>query len=133
MNPFYLDVAKRAEKVCEYCRAPEIASNFTFEVEHIVPRSQKGKTELENLALACRACNVFKSDYLTGIDENGFETKRLFNPRKDIWQEHFLINLNTFEIEGLSEIGRGTINRLRLNSFLQIQARKQWNRLELFP
>ena len=133
MNPFYLDVAKRAEKNCEYCRAPEMASNFTFEVEHIIPRSHKGKTKLENLALACRSCNIFKSDYLTGIDENGFETERLFNPRHDIWQEHFLINLHTMKLKGLTEIGRGTINRLRMNSLLQLQARKQWYRLGIFP
>ena len=61
MNRFYLQVAERAEKLCEYCRAPEFASNFPFEVEHIIPRSQNGKTELENLALACRSCNILRA------------------------------------------------------------------------
>jgi len=133
MNRFYLKVAKRAGKICEYCRAPEIASNFLFEVEHIIPRSRKGKTEFENLALACRSCNIFKSDYLNGIDETGAETARLFHPRRDVWHEHFRSNSETLEIEGLTEIGRGTVNRLRLNNPLQIRARKQWYRLELFP
>lgn len=133
MNRFYLQVAERAEKLCEYCRAPEFASNFPFEVEHIIPRSQKGKTKLENLALACRSCNIFKSDHLNGVDEKGFETVRLFNPRTDIWHEHFYVNLENFMVLGLSEIGKGTINRLRLNNRLQIRARKQWQRLGLFP
>ncbi|MBA4186288.1 MAG: HNH endonuclease [Acidobacteria bacterium] len=133
MNRFYLKVARRAGKICEYCRAPEIASNFLFEVEHIIPRSREGKTELGNLALACRSCNIFKSDYLNGIDEKGAEIARLFSPRRDVWHEHFRSNSETFEIEGLTEIGYGTINRLRLNSPLQIQARRQWHRLELFP
>lgn len=133
MNRFYLKIAKRAGKICEYCRAPEIASNFLFEVEHIVPRSRKGKTESNNLALACRSCNIFKSDHLDGIDENGAEIARLFHPRLDDWHEHFRSNEETFETEGLTEIGRGTINRLRLNNPLQIQARRQWHRLELFP
>lgn len=133
MNPFYSQVARRAQKLCEYCRAPEIAFNFTFEVEHIVPLSQNGKTKSENLALACRACNIYKSDFLNGLDENGAETERLFNPRKDAWEENFFVDLENFTILGLSEIGKGTINRLRLNNPLQIQARKQWFRMELFP
>lgn len=133
MNRFYLKVARRAGKICEYCRAPEIAANFPFEVEHIVPRSRAGKTAFENLALACRSCNIFKSDHLNGIDESGAENVRLFNPRRDVWNEHFRSRSETFEIEGLTEIGRGTINRLRFNNPLQIQARRQWRRLGLFP
>ncbi len=133
MNRFYLRVARRAEKLCEYCRAPEIAFNFLFEVEHIIPISQNGKSELENLALACRSCNIYKSDFLNGLGDDGLETERLFNPRKDIWREHFFVDLDDYTIVGVTKIGKGTINRLRLNSRLQIQAREQWNRLELFP
>lgn len=133
MNRFYLRIARRAEKLCEYCRAPEFASNFTFEVEHIIPHSHGGETTLENLALACRSCNIFKSDHLTGIDENNSPTERLFNPRTDMWHEHFWVDLENFTILGLTEIGRGTINRLRLNNPLQIRAGRQWYRMELFP
>lgn len=133
MNRFYLRVAGRAGKVCEYCHAPELPSNFTFEVEHIIPVDLEGKTELENLALACRSCNIYKGNYLNGINENGLETERLFNPRSDIWQEYFYVDLDDFIIIGLNEIGKGTINRLRLNNSLQILARKQWHRLDIFP
>ena len=38
MNPYYLEVALRANERCEYCKAPETVSNFLFEVEHIIPR-----------------------------------------------------------------------------------------------
>ena len=133
MNRFYLKVSKRAGKICEYCLAPELALNFLFEVEHTIPRVLGGKTELENSALACRSCNIFKSDHLSGINESGLNTERLYNPRKDDWTEHFYIDLENFMILGLSEIGKGTINRLRLNNSLQIQAGKQWYRMELFP
>ena len=133
MNRFYLKVAARAGKICEYCRAPEIASNFPFEVEHIIPRSHSGKTKLENFALACRSCNIFKSNYLNGVDDKGMEARALFHPRQDIWERHFRVNFKTLEIEGLTEIGRGTVNRLRFNNPLQIKARQQWQRLELFP
>lgn len=89
MNRFYLLVAMRAGRICEYCHTPESFSNFAFEVEHIVSPLFGGTTDLENLALACRSCNVFKSKFLTGINELGEDTGRLFDPRKDEWAEHF--------------------------------------------
>jgi 5-methylcytosine-specific restriction endonuclease McrA len=58
MNPYYLEVALRANERCEYCKAPETVSNFLFEVEHIIPRFHNGTDDLENLALACRSCKV---------------------------------------------------------------------------
>ncbi len=39
MNPLYPFVAERAERRCEYCRAPEEVFNFAFEVEHLLPQS----------------------------------------------------------------------------------------------
>jgi hypothetical protein len=83
--------------------------------------------------LSCRSCNVFKSNFLFGIDENGFESERLFNPREDIWVEHFKVDLKTFEIIGTTKIGFGTINRLKINSKIQLSARNQWYKLDLFP
>ncbi len=66
MNARYPFVARRARHRCEYCHAPESLFNFPFEVEHVVPRSHDGGDDEANLALACRACNVAKSDHLTG-------------------------------------------------------------------
>lgn len=130
MNRFYLLVSVRAGRECEYCHAPERFSNFAFEVEHIVPLFAGGANKLENLAFSCRSCNVFKSNFLTGINEFGEEMHRLFDPRKDEWLEHFAFNSETLEIEGLSEIGRGTIRRLRINSEMQRQVRKLWQLTE---
>lgn len=127
MNRFYWLVAIRAGRICEYCRAPEHFSNFAYEVEHIVPPLFGGQNEMENLALACRSCNVYKSKFLTGIDEDGLETDRLFNPRVDNWHDHFNLNSETQEIEALSEIGNGTVARLRMNSKMQIEARLNWH------
>ncbi|MGD9561477.1 MAG: HNH endonuclease [Pyrinomonadaceae bacterium] len=126
MNRFHLPVSLRAEKRCEYCHAPERFSNFAFEVEHILPPLSGGTTHLDNLALACRSCNVFKSRFVTGVDANGDEAGRLFNPRTDVWDEHFQIDPKTFAIKGLSDIGRGTIIRLRINSEMQVNARRLW-------
>ncbi|MBC7854323.1 MAG: HNH endonuclease [Pirellulaceae bacterium] len=65
MNAAYAAVARRAEHRCEYCHAPEVVFNFPLEVEHIVPPQRGGSGELDNLALACRACNLFKSDKIS--------------------------------------------------------------------
>jgi len=132
MNPAYAAVARRAEHRCEYCHAPEVVFNFPLEVEHIVPPQRGGSEGLNNLALACRACNLYKSDVLTAIDPVKAVTVRLFDPRSDKRLEHFTAS-NSGEIIGLTESGRATIKRLRFNTPLQVTARKAWMRLALFP
>src|SRR5215831_3867579 len=69
MNQHYPLVSERAGHRCEYCHAPEVIFNFPFEVEHIVPIVQNGADDVTNLALACRCCNLWKADHLTGVDE----------------------------------------------------------------
>lgn len=132
MNPFYSIVAERAGHRCEYCRAPDWVFNFPFEVDHFIPLSIGGSREPENLVLACRACNAYKAFHQLGLIER-VEVERLFNPRRDVWEDHYRFNSETFEIEDLTEIGRGTVNRLRMNSSVQIQARQLWVRFGIFP
>ncbi|MBS1796939.1 MAG: HNH endonuclease [Acidobacteria bacterium] len=131
MNPHYSIVAERAEHLCEYCRAPEAVCNFPFEVDHFIPLSQNGSNETENLVLACRSCNAFKAFHEIGLSEES-TAARLFNPRRDTWTEHFHFNPETFEIEGLTAIGWGTINRLKVNSPSQRQARMIWFRAGIY-
>ena len=69
MNAQYPAIAERAAYRCEYGHAPEIVFNFPFEVEHVLPQARGGADTLDNLALACHACNLFKSDFETGPDE----------------------------------------------------------------
>ena len=132
MNPYYSIVAECARHLCEYCRAPERVSNFPFEVDHFVPLSAGGAKEPENLVLACRSCNAYKAFHQIGLLETT-DASRLFNPRLDIWEEHFRFNAETFEIDGLTEIGRGTANRLQMNNPAQIRARTLWFRFEIYP
>jgi len=133
VNPQYALVALRAGHRCEYCRAPEAVFNFRFEVEHPIPTSRQGADDTSNLALACRSCNVFKSNYLTGPDESLATEVRLFHPRQDRWEDHFQVDRDTGEIRGLTPIGRATVERLRMNSSGQTAARRLWARLGLFP
>lgn len=133
MNPRYPVVARRAAHRCEYCHAPEAVFNFPFEVEHIRPRAAGGADEEGNLALACRSCNIYKADHLSGFDELTRGEVRLFHPQLDVWTEHFAAEAGTGEIRGLTEIGRATVARLRMNRPAQLAARLQWARLGLFP
>ena len=132
MNPRYPSVASRANHRCEYCGAPEAIFNFPFEVEHIIPKSQGGSDEGSNLALACRTCNIYKSSWLTAIDPVTQTEVPLFNPRRDAWQENFLLDYETGAIRGLSPRGRASVERLRMNRPVQLAARMSWIELGLF-
>ena len=78
MNPHYVLVAARSGHGCEYCHAPEAVFNFPFEVEHITPLLRCGEQSDDNRALACRSCNLFKSDVFDVVDRSSRLTTRLF-------------------------------------------------------
>ena len=132
MNQHYPLVSERAGHRCEYCRAPEVIFNFPFEVEHIIPIAQNGADDVTNLALACRCCNLWKADHLTGVDEPAQGAVRLYDPRRDVWDEHFSLDASTATIQGLTATGRATVNLLKMNGTPQVMARRQWLRLGLY-
>lgn len=133
MNPRYALVAERARHRCEYCCAPEAIFNFPFEVEHIEPTSRGGADSEPNWALCCRACNLFKTNRVAGIDPETGETVPLFHPRREAWAQHFTVAERTGSLIGLTPAGRATVGQLRLNSPTQRAARAQWMRLKIFP
>jgi hypothetical protein len=133
VNPRYPTIAERAAYRCEYCHAPESVFNFPFEVEHIQPQTHGGSDDLGNLALACHAYNLFKSDFEIGHDEKKQAEVALFHPRRDAWELHFAVDVERAEIIGRTPIGRATIERLRMNRPRQINARRRWIQLGLFP
>ncbi len=133
MNPLYPQVARRARRRCEYCHAPEVIFNFLFEVDHILPISSQGSDDDSNLALACRSCNLHKSEHTSGIDELTQTVVPLFNPRLARWEEHFAVDTEDGEIRGVTPVGRATVARLEMNSPAQVVARALWIRLRIFP
>lgn len=82
------EVIKRAKDFCEYCRSNSKFSDSPFDLDHILPESKGGKSEPDNLALACHGCNLFKSNRTEFFDVATDKTVRLFNPRIDVWNEH---------------------------------------------
>ena len=126
-------VRERAKFLCEYCHSPEWSSADLFTLEHLLPQSKGGSDELNNLALACRRCNERRYNFTTGIDsETKLETP-IFQPRQQVWAEHFIWTADGVKIVSLSPIGRATNNRLDLNDefhndgFIQ-RARNFWIR-----
>ncbi len=98
-------VRNRAAHRCEYCRIPQDALLWAkFHIEHIRARQHGGTDDPENLALACRRCNLCKGPNLSSIDPETEVLARLFNPRTDSWSEHFA--LVGHRIIGLTNIGR---------------------------
>lgn len=133
MNPRYAQVAQRAFHRCEYCQAPEAVFNFPFEVEHIVPPGRGGAADDFNLALSCRACNLYKSTHIEAVDPRTQASVQLFHPRRQRWEEHFAVEGGSGALLGLTPSGRATVERLQMNRPVQLAARKQWMRLKLYP
>ena len=77
------EVWQRAGSLCEYCRMPQQYDLLTFQVDHIIARKHHGADELENLALACFACNNHKGPNIAGMDTETNEVVRLFHPRQN--------------------------------------------------
>ncbi|NJM49050.1 MAG: HNH endonuclease [Alkalinema sp. RU_4_3] len=133
MHSKYTIVATRANRACEYCDAPETISNVAFEVDHTTPISKGGSDDFDNLALACRICNLRKSDHTDALDPLTQTVVPLFNPRQHNWSEHFGKSLQSpYQIIGKTPIGRATVLRLDLNSSLQLRAREFWVALGIF-
>jgi hypothetical protein len=110
-----LKVAQRAKFCCEYCLSQEKYSPDYFSVEHIIPRAKKGSDALDNLALSCLTCNGHKYTHVEAIDTVSGILTPLFNPRMDIWEQHFCWSDDLSILTGITPTGRATIERLRLN------------------
>lgn len=108
-------VEDRAGGLCEYCQLPHELSAQPFSIEHIIPKSKEGTNELDNLALACQACNNAKYNKTGAVDPISQQTVPLYNPRLDDWNEHFAWSEDFSEIVGLTAKGRATVKTLKMN------------------
>lgn len=106
---------ERARGCCEYCRSQARFSMQSFSVEHIEPRSQGGRTALDNLALACQGCNNYKYAKTEGRDPVSGKIVPLYHPRRQQWHDRFTWNDDFTLIVGLTPTGRATVEALRLN------------------
>lgn len=94
-----------------------------MQIDHIDP---DGGDALSNLCLACWNCNNYKRNVTTALDPETSEEVSLFNPRSDIWGEHFEWVERGIWIRGRTSTGRATIIRLKMNRPLLVTARQRW-------
>jgi len=85
---------------------------------------------MSNLALSCIS---YKGVFETGHDAETETEVALFNPRQNVWDEHFAFASDSGEIVGRTPAGRATIQCLRINSELQISARLLWVSIDYYP
>jgi Zn finger protein HypA/HybF involved in hydrogenase expression len=126
-------VRTRARFRCEYCHASEQITGQRCQIDHIIPRARGGKTEPDNLCLACPACNSFKLDRIEAGDPETAESVSLFHPRTQNWHDHFAWSADGTRILGLTPSGRATIFALKMNRLLVVEARSSWTEIRQHP
>ncbi len=92
-------------------------------MDHVVPLAHDGPTTLENLALACVACSLYKGASLEALDPQTGELVPLFHPRNQSWDEHF--HWEAERVTGLSASGRATVEALRMNRPIMLAIRAE--------
>lgn len=126
-------VCQAASDRCGYCRSPQSLVMGTLEIEHIIPRSRGGTDDESNLWLSCGLCNRSKGAQTAGIDPVSGEMVALFNPRTQIWTEHFRWSADGTQIIGQTPIGRATVEALHLNNEIAVEVRRNWVRANWHP
>lgn len=119
-------VAARAHYCCSYCLTQEEVVGMQFTVDHIIAESLGGQTVAENLCLACWDCNLIKNNRIAALDPDTGTMVALFHPNQQKWLDHFAWVEQGAILVGTTSIGRATIEALRLNRLLLVQARKRW-------
>jgi hypothetical protein len=95
-------------------------------IDHITPKSLGGSDDRTNLAASCYRCNEFKGARIQGIDSATDELTMFFNPRKQLWIEHFAWGNGATQVIGVTAIGRVTVGALRINNEYIVATRGIW-------
>ncbi len=115
-------VSERAVGRCEYCLVHEADVLLPHQPDHIIAEQHGGETSAENLALACIHCNRRKGPNIASLDPISGQLTPLFNPRTQIWGEHFA--LEGAYLIALTPCGRVTVRLLELNHADRPRARR---------
>lgn len=124
-------ITARAGGCCEYCQMHQSLQGATFHIEHVIPRVRGGVSDSSNLALACPSCNLHKADRVSSQTNASTVAVVFFNPRSDVWAEHF--EWDDYTLIGKTEVGRVTIQALDLNQERRIKIRQAEQLFGLFP
>lgn len=117
------EVAVRAGHRCEYCRLAQTGQEAIFHIDHVQPLAAGGETVLANLALACVSCSLRKGARLKATDPITKRFVPLFQPRSQLWTEHFAWKGN--RVTGITPTGRATVELLKMNRALIVAIRAE--------
>lgn len=95
-------------------------------MEHLIPLAAGGTDDEDNLWLACARCNRFKGAQVEARDAVTGEVHPLFDPRRQRWDEHFRWAFNGERVEGITPLGRATVEALRMNHEHTVAIRRNW-------
>ena len=105
-------VRQRAGNRCEYCGLhQDDLPLIAIHVDNVISRHHCGGDDADNLCECCHWCNFNKGPNLATVVEG--QLVPLFNPRNQIWREHF--HFDADRVVGLTPIGRGTVRLLDMN------------------
>ena len=117
-NRLPIEVDRRVREAgrnrCGYCLSPQNLVMARLEIEHILPRAKGGTDAESNLWLSCPLCNRYKADRTLARDPETGEVTALFNPRLQVWSEHFRWSADGLRIIGQTPVGRATVAALHL-------------------
>lgn len=119
-------IAIHFQQCCCYCQSQQVVSGMSFTIDHIIPEALGGATNLENLCFACWDCNLIKQKRIAGIDPDTGEMAAFYHPNQQRWSDHFAWQERGRILIGLTTIGRATVDGVRLNRFILMQARERW-------
>ena len=126
-------VIARSENLCEYCLIHDDDTFFGCEADHIVSEKHGGPTEEGNLALACLACNRNKGSDLASLVPGTERLVRFFNPRSDLWNQHFALDNDGITIVALTEIGEATARIFGFNTSERLLERQTLQIAGIYP
>lgn len=116
-------VRDRAHGYCEYCQSRDDCGTGTFAVEHILPYAHGGSDDPGNLGYACSGCNGHKFTKVVAWDPVSEKHVSLYNPRLEIWNEHFKWDETATMLIGQTPTGRATIVALQMNRVALVNLR----------
>ena len=121
-----------AGSCCEYCRVAQGDRLSKFQIDHIIALKHGGSDETDNLCLACLKCNSFKGVNVAALDPETGEATKLYNPRRQPWDNHFQANPDG-TLTGITSEGRATIAVLRINEESRVKQRRMAMMLNEYP
>jgi len=122
MNPYIptslrARVALQAKYRCGYCLRTEELAGTPMTIGHIIPTGVGGSNTEDNLWLACRPCHEFKGVKTQTTDSDTGRVVKLFNPRTQKWNKHFLYGRRMAQkLIGKTPCGSATVTALKMNT-----------------